>query len=149
MVRLEDWFEGAGARVHHTGTTQEKGGDMMQLSECTIRLLAIEKIIKDHPKSFTQKFLTWMQYNLYIWEEFESRSLKLVALNRVRFCARAILDYMRWDVPTKAGENVRKGVSVPNDVSPYFARLWDIVHPESKGFFIQRELKNKTLSEDL
>lgn len=123
-------------------------GQQVRLSNYSQRVLVIEKVIKDHPDEFTQKFLTWMQYNLDIWEEFEERSLALVKLNRVRFCARAILDYMRWDIPTKPGENVRRGISVPNDVSPYFARLWDLLHPDVKGFFIQRELKNVTLAEE-
>ncbi len=120
----------------------------MILSSYSTRLLAIEKLIKDNPEQFTQEFLDWVQYNLEIWEEFERRSVDLVMLNRARFCARAILDYMRWDRPTKQGYKVKSGVSVPNDVSPYFARLWDLLHPDQKGFFIQRELKNTTLAED-
>ena len=109
----------------------------------------VEKLIKANPEQFTQEFLTWIQYNLEIWEEFERRSVELVELNRMRFCARAILDYMRWDRPTKPGYKVKHGVSVPNDVSPYFSRLWDLLHPARAGFFIQRELKNTTLAEGM
>lgn len=62
---------------------------------------------------------------------------------RERYSARAIIHRVRWEVDMETRQTDELGLKINNDFSPYYARMFQIVHPESADLFENRRLTSK------
>lgn len=89
------------------------------------------------------RFLAWVERNpLFL------RVFMRIALERARAgrpcSARHIFDLIRWE-PEMRGVSLDDGSGspwrIPNDTSPWFARMFHALYPEHEGFFEVRPAK--------
>lgn len=90
-------------------------------------------------EQFTTEFLQYLPDNLHVWEAFEREALRLVGRGVRHYSARTIVHVLRHE--STLAEVSGQGWKINNNVSPYLARLWNLVHPEHADLFEFREAK--------
>lgn len=84
------------------------------------------------PTESIQKFIDYIQDNLNVWLEFEKMCLNLINNGYEHYSARTLIHVIRYQ--THVGEFKSK-YKVNDHISPVFARVFMILHPQHDGFF--------------
>lgn len=80
-------------------------------------------------------FLEWLAVNEHIYEAFESEALRLIAVGRVHYSARTIVEVLvHHSMLREQGGEFKIG----NDKAPDLARLFVIQHPQHLRFWEYR-----------
>ena len=78
------------------------------------------------------EFRVYHKDNLHIYAAFERFTFQAINSGRKYFSARAIYERLRWFTLIEDNSTVFKMSDHP---MPFYARLFEINHPEHKGFF--------------
>jgi hypothetical protein len=76
------------------------------------------------------QFEKYHRQNPQVWVTFcyfTEQMRKKVA----HYSARGVFDRIRWESITTTDEEIK----IPNNFSPYYARMYLVTHPEAEGFF--------------
>lgn len=95
-------------------------------------------VLEAQPELFTGEFLAYLPENLHVWDAFEREALKVVRRGFSHYSARTILHVLRHHSALEENGSQWK---LNNNVSPYLARVFDLVHPDHAGLFEYRETK--------
>lgn len=93
---------------------------------------------------FTDDFLAYLPENLHVYDAFEREALKVIRRGFEHYSARTILHVLRHH---SALEENGSRWKLNDHVSPYLARLFDLMHPAHAGLFEFRETKAVTRAE--
>lgn len=102
-----------------------------------INKLAKSGAFDSDPSETVIKFIDYIQNNLNVWLEFEKMALNLIDKGHDHYSARTIVHVLRYQ--THVGEFKSK-YKINDHVSPMFARIFILIHPEHEGFF---KIKNR------
>ena len=91
-----------------------------------------------HREKFTTEFADYLPENVHVWDAFEREAFAVIRNGFKHYSARTILHVMRHHSATAETGSEWK---LNNNVSPYFARLFDLMHPVHAGLFEKRETK--------
>lgn len=99
---------------------------------------AVLEVARRHQFQFTQEFLEYLPENLHVWEAFEREALLVARKGFKHYSARTIIHVLRHHsaLTEKGGE-----WKLNNNISPYLARLFALVHPGHAHLFEFREAK--------
>lgn len=101
---------------------------------CTLALARM------HAEKFTSDFLErWLPENLHVWTAFELEAMHVIRAGFKHYSARTILHVLRHHSALQ--EKGGQGWKINDHVSPYLARLFDLMNPEHAGLFEFREAK--------
>lgn len=92
----------------------------------------------NNPDYFTPEFLAYLPENLHVYEAFEREAQKIIDKGFKHYSARTILHALRHHSALTEVGGIWK---LNNDVSPYLARLWALLHPHHAKLFEYREAK--------
>lgn len=92
----------------------------------------------NNPESFTPEFLDYLPENMHVYEAFEGEARKIIARGIKHYSARTILHALRHH---SAIHETGSPWKLNNDVSPYLARLFAMLHPAHAKLFEFREAK--------
>ena len=101
------------------------------------------KTIIDHAREnadrLSEEFLNWLPDNLHVWDAFVVETLKVIQRGYKHYSSRTIICVMRHHsaISEKGGE-----FKINNNVSPYLARLFDLIYPQHCGLFEYRSTKD-------
>ena len=110
--------------------------DSQQKKERNFRVSGACIIMHNNADIFTNQFKEWLPVNLHIWRAFEQQALAVFRKGFKHYSARTIIHVLRHH----SALNEQGGEwKINNNVSPYLARLFDLVHPECKGLWEYRE----------
>jgi hypothetical protein len=85
---------------------------------------------------FDDSFCQYHSENPQIYAEFEKTALKAVKY-RSRFGAKAIFEIIRWNTMVSGND----GFKVNNNYTSFYARLFELKHPQHAGLFSKRKSK--------
>ena len=88
-------------------------------------------------QAIKERWWAYHKRNPHIYQAFERRAL-LIAGKRWRFGAQAIFETLRWESLVGGDEEFK----INNSYTAYYVRLFEHKHPEHKGFFVKRRLKD-------
>lgn len=91
-----------------------------------------------HRFQFTQEFLDYLPENLHVWTAFEREALAIARRGFKHYSARTIIHVLRHH---SALEETGGEWKLNNNISPYLARLFALVHPGHAHLFEFREAK--------
>ena len=88
----------------------------------------------------------WHKDNPQVWGKFEEYTLEAIATGREHYSHWAIINRIRWnaEIETNGGE-----FKISNDYIGFYARLFNVRHPEHKNFFRLKQLKEEKLIDEL
>lgn len=86
-------------------------------------------------ESIKQKWWAYHKRNPQVYEGFKQKAL-MAARKKRRFSAMAIIQILRWETSVEGDDEFK----INNNYAPYYARLFEIEHPEHKGFFVKRSI---------
>jgi hypothetical protein len=81
-------------------------------------------------------FVIWIGNNIAIWEAFEAEALKVVAKGHEHYSSKTILEFLRHH--SMLSENTDSPWKLNNNLTPYLARLFAMVHPSHASLFAYR-----------
>jgi hypothetical protein len=84
---------------------------------------------------FRPDFCDWLADNWHIWCAFVDQANRVWASGRTHYSARTILHWLRHESAVRETEGAYK---INNNVSPDFARLYEMIFDEREGFFEMR-----------
>lgn len=82
------------------------------------------------PVDTTDDFLNYHESNPEIWKHFNRFAL-LAAVSGKKIGAKAIFERVRWEVEIENSQDFK----VNNNYAAYYARAFELKHPQYKGFF--------------
>lgn len=88
-----------------------------------------------------ERFVAFHRAHPEVWRYFDRYALDARASGQERYGASEIVGRIRWHVRVE-----RRGAEpfkVNDHVSPFYARLWMLAHPEAGAFFELREQKSR------
>lgn len=100
--------------------------------------MSARHILDANKHLFTKEFLLWFPENEHIWIAFVSESSKVINAGFRHYSARTIIHVLRHH---SALAETRSEWKINNNISPYLARLFALVHPEHKDLFEYRKTK--------
>lgn len=86
------------------------------------------------------KFLQWHKENPSVWQDFENMAMRLIKKGIARYGAKAIMEALRYERTYAYGGEFK----INNNYSAYFARIFQLKHPQYKSFFETRTIKGLT-----
>jgi len=91
---------------------------------------------KSRAKQIFARFSEFHSSNPDVWQLFERFTLELLAAGRLHYGSGAIFERIRWhvDVETK-GDSAK----LNNNFRAYYARMFEVAHPQHTGFFRNRK----------
>ena len=102
-------------------------------------------LMQMNAETFPADFRAYLPENLHVFDAFEREALKVIARGFRHYSARTIVHVLRHH--SAVAEVDGKGWKINDHHSPYFARLFDLVHPEHVGLWEFRETKKTGLRE--
>lgn len=90
-----------------------------------------------HPDKLPRGFITWLSFNLPVWNEFVEHTKRAIEQGVKRYSSRTIICVMRHRHVLEGGEQFTK---INNNYSPYLARLFDLAYPEYAGLWEYRQV---------
>jgi hypothetical protein len=95
-------------------------------------------VARMHREDFTDDFLAYLPHNLHVFDAFVAEVRKVKARGFNHYSARTIIESLRHHsaLNEKGGE-----WKLNNNMTPYIARLCDLVNPQLAGLFEYREPK--------
>lgn len=97
------------------------------------------RVMRENVGQFTDEFIEYLPDNLHVFNAFEREALSIVARGWKHYSARTILHYLRHH--SALAEVDGEGWKLNNNVSPYLARLFALIHPAHAELFEFREAK--------
>jgi hypothetical protein len=93
-----------------------------------------------------RKWWDWHLSNPHVWSLFERYAFEAISSGRKNYSHWAILQRIRWnyEIETRGGE-----FKISNDYIAWYARMFAAKHPEHRGFFRLKPLKEETALENL
>jgi hypothetical protein len=88
---------------------------------------------------FTAEFLAYLPENLHVYDAFEREAMRIIRRGFKHYSARTIIHVLRHHSALE--ENGGDGWKLNNNVSPYLARLFALIHPAHSDLFEYREAK--------
>lgn len=96
-------------------------------------------VAQQHAALFTADFLSYLPSNVHVYEAFEAEAKKIANRGFKRYSARTIVEVLRHHSAVAEVEGAWK----LNDWrTPYLARLFAILNPESANLFEFRVVKS-------
>ena len=95
----------------------------------------IEQIINENRGEFSDDFVVWIPDNKHIWDAFMQESFKVINKGFKHYSARTIIHVLRHHSAMAENGSMWK---INNNISPYLARLFALIHPEHKDLFEYR-----------
>lgn len=92
---------------------------------------------KDKMKRRVIKFVKYHMKYPQIWRAFKSKGQELWESGCRHFGSAAIIQSIRFDTAVQTGGDFK----INNNYSPFYARMFEIKYPATKGFFEKRGLK--------
>lgn len=93
---------------------------------------------KAHRFQFTQEFLDYLPENIHVWEAFEREALAVARRGFKHYSARTIIHVLRHHSALQEKGSEWK---LNNNISPYLARLFALMHPGYANLFEYRKAK--------
>ena len=86
----------------------------------------------------------WWEFhkkNPHIYELFKRFTMEIIRRGHEHYSSKAVFERIRWhtDVETEGNEPFK----MTNNYTPYYARLFMVMHPEHEGFFRTKELSEE------
>ena len=95
------------------------------------------EIARNNQFEFTPEFMDFIEENGHIYEAFDKAAMEVIAAGFRHYSARTIIHVLRHhSAISQAGE-----WKINNNVSPYLARLFALVHPVHADLFEFRVAK--------
>lgn len=91
-----------------------------------------------HADQFTDRFLAYLPDNLHVYDAFERETLKVAAKGFKHYSARTIIEVLRHH---SALHEVGGPWKLNDHMTPYWARLFALMHPPHAQLFEYREAK--------
>lgn len=88
-----------------------------------------------------EKWWKWHKDNPQVYELFERFTFEAIGSGREHFSHWLIMNRIRWETAIKTTGPVFK---ISNDYIAYYARLFMSLHPEYKGFFRIKKMKEES-----
>lgn len=82
------------------------------------------------------KFFLYHKANLQVWQAFERYTMQAIKAG-AKVGAKAIYERVRWESEIEKGQPFKAN----NNYCSYYARVFEVKHPEHKGFFEFRTIK--------
>lgn len=92
----------------------------------------LREILQAHAEQFRADFPAWLEENGHVWARFCWEADKLRALGRKHYSARTILEVLRHESALSDADVTFK---LNNNHAPDMARLYQLTHAGSDGFF--------------
>lgn len=99
---------------------------------------AAVRMAEAHRFQFTQEFLAYLPENLHVWDAFEREALAVARRGFKHYSARTIIHVLRHH---SALAETGSEWKLNNNISPYLARLFALMHPAHANLFEYREAK--------
>ena len=94
--------------------------------------------LEDREGLFSVEFREWLPNNMHVWEAFCEEAFKVRRKGFKHYSARTIIHVLRHH---SAVQETGDEWKINNNHSPYLARLFDLVFPESAGMWEYRTTK--------
>ena len=95
-------------------------------------------VLHNNENVFSEKFIKWLPNNLHIWKSFVDEAEKVRKKGFKKYSTRTLVCFLRHHSTLYEVGGTWK---IDNDVSPYLARLYDLVYPEKSGMWEYRITK--------
>jgi|GEM_PF-1166613 len=92
-------------------------------------------LAKANERLFRNGFVSWLDLNYPIFEEFVRQARAIRETGRTRYSARIIIEYIRHETALREASGSFK---VNNNAVPDIARLYLLLHPGHVGLFAMR-----------
>jgi hypothetical protein len=107
------------------------------------RLAAYLRAIAPRREPMSERKACWWQWNLenpHVYRLFEQFTYEAIGFGSIRLSARLVADRVRWE-----GAMSTTGIDVKfrNDFIAYYARLFMERHPEHRGLFQTKRMKDE------
>ena len=89
-------------------------------------------IATEHAHEFTPEFLAHLPDNVHVYVAFEREALRVVAGGFRHYSARTIIEVLRHN---SALAEVGGPWKLNDHMTPYWARLFALIHPANAGLF--------------
>jgi hypothetical protein len=89
-------------------------------------------------ETLPQKFIDYHAKYPKVYEYYKGVIAQLINRGFKKYSSDGVLHIVRF---TKHDEIKKDGFKVNNNYTPYYARLYESEHPELKGFFAKRKVK--------
>ena len=89
-------------------------------------------------EKFTPEFLALLPANQHVYAAFEREALRVVQRGYRHYSARTLIEVLRHH---SALQEVGGPWKLNDHATPYWARLFALVHPEHEGLFAFRDAK--------
>lgn len=96
-------------------------------------------VARNNEDKFTAEFLAYLPENIHIYRAFEKEAKLAAARGFQHYSARTIIEVLRHH---SALQESGGGWKLNNDNTPYLARLFGLVNPESASLFEFRVAKS-------
>lgn len=90
---------------------------------------------KDKIMVTKELFESYHEENPEIYNLFERFTLEAIASGRKYFGSKAIIERLRWHSLVEAKLDIFK---INNNYAPFYARMFEQINPQHKGFFRKR-----------
>jgi len=87
-------------------------------------------------------FARFHRANPQVWKRFCHHVRRLTLRGAEHYSARTIISVIRFERDLESMD-IATGFHVNNNFSPYYARMWEIRHPDRPRFFSKRRLISK------
>jgi hypothetical protein len=84
------------------------------------------------------KFCAYHEANPHLYKKFEELTLQTIAKGFKNYGSKGIVELIRWHTGISSNGDVFK---VSNQYTAFYARLFEKLHPEHKGFFRKKKSK--------
>jgi len=92
-------------------------------------------------KTQKQQWWEWHKENPHVYEMFERFALEAYNTGRENFSHWLIMNRIRWETAiVTTGDDFK----IRNDFIAYYARLFMVHHPQCRGFFRTKKMKEET-----
>ena len=80
-----------------------------------------------------KNFMKFHQENPQVWELFKKYAFNAIEEGRKLYSSKLIFEKIRWD--SDLASNTWVHFKLPNEFTPYYARLFHAAYPPYRGFF--------------
>lgn len=92
------------------------------------------------------EFCKYHGENPEVYNKFEEFTFQAIKSGRKYFSARAVIERMRWQSMI---EDNTEEFKISDHPMPYYARMFEILNPQHKGFFRKKRCEADKLMEDI
>lgn len=115
------------------GNFQSAGGAGLGVAQRALEMARL------HANRFTHEFLLALPDNLHVYAAFEREALRVVAKGHAHYSARTIIEVLRHASALADNDPEFK---LNDHFTPFYARLFTILHPQHADLFEFRKVRN-------